>query len=95
MKERLCKANKMLYCLRRNVAYRVKTIVKLGLYKSIILPIVSYGLTCAHLTRGSIRDLEGFQKKSLKWVCGTQGRDLQYNEQLWFLNILPLPLLYN
>ena len=38
---------------RRNVAYRVKTVVKLGFFKFIILPIVSYDLTCVHRTRGS------------------------------------------
>ena len=77
---------------RRNVAYRVKTVVKLGFFKFIILPIVSYDLTCVHRTRGSFRDIEAFQKKSLKWVCGTPDKDLMYNEQLWPLIILRLPL---
>ena len=61
IKERLCRANKKFYCLPRNVAYRVKTVAKLGLYRFIILPVVSYDLTCAHLTRGIVRDFQSFQ----------------------------------
>ena len=71
----------------------MKTVINLGLHKSIIQPIVRYGLACAHLTRASIQDHEPFQKKSFKWVCGISGIDLKYNKQLWLLNILPLPLL--
>ena len=33
IEEHLCKADKTLYCLPRNVGYRVKTVVKLRLYK--------------------------------------------------------------
>ena len=67
-KKRLCKFKTNKNCLRRNVTYRVKIFVKLALYKSIILPIVSFGLICSNLTRGSNRSLEIFQKKSRKCV---------------------------
>ena len=38
IEERMKKANKALYMLKRNVATKVNTFVKLGLYKSLILP---------------------------------------------------------
>ena len=50
IEERIKKANKVLYMLKRNVATKVKTFVKLGLYKSTILPVLLYGFTC--LTAG-------------------------------------------
>ena len=44
------------------------------------------------MTGGSIRGLEALQKKSLKRVCGTRGKDQKHNEQLRQIHILPLPL---
>ena len=46
IEERLRKANKVLYLLRRNVAVKVQTLIKLGLYKSLILPVLLYGFAC-------------------------------------------------
>ena len=40
IEERLRKANKVLYLLRRNVAVQVKPLIKLGLNKSLILPVL-------------------------------------------------------
>ena len=37
IEERLRKANKVLYLLRRNVAVKVQTFVKLGLYQFVVL----------------------------------------------------------
>ena len=67
--ERLKKASRALYLLRRNVSPKVNVSVKLGLYKSILLPILLYGMNCVRLSRGSTRDLESFQKRALNWVC--------------------------
>ena len=55
--ERLKKANKLLYSLRRNVAYNVNTFVKLGLYKSILLPVLTYGCHCANFLRKDLQKL--------------------------------------
>ena len=65
--ERLKKANKLLYSLRRNLAYNVNTFVKLGLYKSMILPVLTYGCHCANFLRKDLQKLEFFQKKVVKW----------------------------
>ena len=43
---RLNKANRVLYLIRRNVAYAVKPFIKLGLYKSLVLPVLLYGINC-------------------------------------------------
>ena len=58
--DRLKIANKALYLLRRNVSPKVNVFVnvKLGLYKSILLPILLYGMNCVRLSPGSKRDLE-------------------------------------
>ena len=56
IEERMKKANKVLYMLKRNVATKVNTLVKLGLYESLILPVLLYGRT-------EIQILEKFQKR--------------------------------
>ena len=88
--ERLKKANKLLFSLRRNVAYKFNTFVKLGLYKSILLPVLTYGCHCANFLRKNLQKLEFFQKNVVKWICGK--RCQKYTDQLRMLNILPLPM---
>ena len=61
--ERLKKANKLLYSLRRNVAYNLNTSVKLGLYKSILLPVLTYGCHCANFLRKDLQKLDFFLSK--------------------------------
>ena len=56
--ERLKKANRALYLLRRNIPPKINVSVKLGLYKSILLPKLLYGMDCIRLSCGSTRDLE-------------------------------------
>ena len=57
IEERLRKANKVLYLLRRNVAVQVKPLIKLGLYKSLILPVLMYGWLHLHkpITKRAIK----------------------------------------
>ena len=43
IEERMKKANKVLYMLKRNAASKVNTFVKLGSYKFLILPLLLYG----------------------------------------------------
>ena len=88
--ERLKKANRALYLLRRNVSPKVNVSVKLGLYKSILLPILLYGMNCVRLSRGSTRDLESFQKRAFNWVCYES--NWSYLQPLRLLNLLQLPL---
>ena len=88
--KRLKKANKLLYSLRRNVAFNVNTFVKLGLYKSILLPVLTYGCHCVNFLRKDLQKLEFFQKKAAKWICGKHCQ--KYTDQLRMLKILPLPM---
>ena len=88
--ERLKKAHRAVYLLRRNVSPKFNVSVKLGLYKSILLPILLYGMNCVRLNRGSARDIVSFQKRALNWVCYESNRS--YLQQLRLFNVLPLPL---
>ena len=90
IEERLRKANKVLYLLRRNVSVKVQTRVKLGLYKSLILPVLLYGFACVFASRADLHLLENFQKKVVKWISGN--KTMSYLSQLKILNILPLPM---
>ena len=47
IEHRIEKAKKVFYCLRRNIAFNFKFSMKLGLYKSVILPVWPYGINCA------------------------------------------------
>ena len=42
----LNKANRVFYLIKRNVVYAVKPLIKLGLYKSLVLPLLLYGINC-------------------------------------------------
>ena len=46
---RLNKANRVLYLIRRNNAYAVKPFIKLKLYKSLVLPVLLYGINCTRI----------------------------------------------
>ena len=90
IEDRLRKANKVLYLLRRNVAVQViQPLIKLRLYKSLILPVLLYGFTCVNPSRSELQNLERFQREAVKWITGNKG--VNYISQLWLLNILPLP----
>ena len=86
------KANRVFYSLRRNVASKVNMRIKLGLYKSMILPVLMYGSSYCNLNRGDMRNLERFQRKVVSWI--TNSKTLSYIEQLRLSNLLPLPMYY-
>ena len=62
---RLKKAFNVLFSLRRNIAYIVKPNTKLSLYKSLVLPIVTYGRFCAKQSKATMDALERLQKGRL------------------------------
>ena len=86
------KANRVFYSLRRNVAFKDNMCIKLGLYKSMILPVLMSGYSCCNLNRGGMRNLERFQPKIVSWI--TISKTLSYIEQLRLSNLLPLPKSY-
>ena len=66
--------------------------VRLNFYKSILLSFLSFACCCFCLSRTSLKLLESFQKKVLKWVC----RDYfsTHKELLLKCNLLPVPMLF-
>ena len=88
--ERLRKANKVLHLIRKNVAVNVKAFIKLGLYKSLTLPILLFGFSCVSASRAELQFFERFQKKVVRWITCIKGSC--YGNQLRILNILPLPM---
>ena len=83
LSKKVAKANGVLYLLRRNVSQSVGARIKLGLYISLVLPILLYGIQCIDLSKASMIILEKLRKRALKWICGTG----KYGQQLRFLNI--------
>ena len=75
------KANKVFYCLRRNVAFNVNFSVKLGQYKSVIQPVLLYGLNCAYQSRTGQRKSKNFQSRVKKWVCGPHRGDYKERQR--------------
>ena len=92
LEERMKKANRVFYSLRRNVAFKVNMRIKLGLYKSMILPVLMYRSSCCNLNREDMRNLELFQRKVVSRI--TNSKTLSYIEQLRLSNLLPLPMYY-
>ena len=82
---RLNKANRVLHLIRRNVAYAVKPFNKLGLYKSLVLPVLLYGINCTTPSKSDLGNLEKLQRKAVRSITGRKN-------QLRLLNILPLPM---
>ena len=89
IENRLIMANKVLCSLRRTVEKEVKPFTKLGLYKSLVLPVLMYVLNCAQIRRTDMVKLEKFQK-AVTWILGSCHE--RYINQLMILNVLPLPM---
>ena len=77
IEEKRKKANKVFYMLKRKFAIKVNIFVKLGSYKSIILPALLYGFTFLIAGRTEIQILEKFQKEEVKWITGI--KDTKYS----------------
>ena len=86
---RLNKANRVLYLIRRNVAFAVKPFIKLELYKSLVLPVLLYGIICTTPSKSYLGNFEKLQRKAVRLITG---RNEPYENQLRLLNILPLPM---
>ena len=86
---RLNKANRVLYLIRRNVAYAVKPFIKVGLYKSLVLPVLLYGSNCTTPSKSDLGNLEKLLRKAVRSITG---QNEPYENQLRLLNILPLPM---
>ena len=82
----ITKANKVLSMLKRN-SPNIPAYTKLNLYKSMVLPILTYASPCVELNVECMGMLESVQKRLFRWIC----RDLNYRQALITFNVLPLP----
>ena len=80
------KANSVFYLLKRNVFYKLQAPCKLRLYKSLLLPVLTYRFYCAALSRTDMKSLEKFQKSIVQWIFGSKVSN--YINQLRLLNLL-------
>ena len=85
----LNKANRVLYLIRRIVAYAIKHFIKLGFYKSLVLPVLLNGINCTTPSKSDLGNLEKHQRKAVMWITV---RNEPYENQLRLLKILPLPM---
>ena len=85
--DKLSKANRSFYAVRRN-SYGLSPKAKINIYKTIILPVITYASTCWYANISSLKKIESYQKKVLRWTVG----GMSYSDGLVEANILPLSL---
>ena len=90
LESRLAKANRTFGFLKRNLSKNVETRVKNCAYKSLFLLLITFASGSCHPSRGSMRLMECFQKRALKWITGY--RNASYFKNMVFLRLLPIPM---
>ena len=83
------KLYEVLFSLWLNVAYNDETLIKLSLYKSLVLPTVTCGLSGAKLSEGTMNAVEMLRKIVVKWIIG---KYTGYANNSSPLNTLLLPI---
>ena len=83
------KAVRSLFLIKRNVSWKTSETSKKSLYKSYIVPIVSYGAVLWKASKTDLRHTESVQEKAVRWITG---RRESYKETLLRLKLLPLSL---
>ena len=83
--DKIKKANKILYFIRRNTAANTKTSSKLNLFKTMIMPMLSYA-------RSTSRSLDNLQKRVLRWAFNDKSAN--YHFFLEKANILPIHMYF-
>ncbi len=85
---RLAKANRTFGLLMRNLLQNMARRAKNCAYKSLILPLITFTSSTWHPSRRSMRLMESFQKRVLKWI--TDYGNASYLEKLILPRILSL-----
>ena len=89
--ERRCeKAIKVFFTIKRNIAKSTSWIAKKNLYRSYVVPIISYGAILWKPNKSEFKMIENLHKKASKWILGTNRLD--YKDRLKRYSILPLSL---
>ena len=87
----LRKANQKLAYLKRSIPSETKLSVKCNLVKTYIISILFYGSNVWYASKTIVRQMEGLQRKSLKWIQSkSHFTDKEYNDCLRSVNLLPI-----
>ena len=82
------KADSVFYLLKKNFSYKTQATCKLGLYKSLLVPVLTYGFYCTALSRADMKCLEKFHRRVVQWI--TCSKVSSCISQLRLLNLLPV-----
>lgn len=93
IKEAVRKANSVLFLIKRNCSATLPVKHKLNMYKSMVIPVISYGSSVWYANKSNWKILEGVQRHATRWILG-YNNDLSYSERLLKLNLLPLSLYF-
>ena len=85
VRNRIAKAMKLFYLVRRNTSCRIYMKTKVHLYRAIISPTLMFASECWELKRNENQILERFNKKVMKWMTNRNC----YKEAIVQSNILP------
>ena len=89
--ERRCeKTRKAFFTIKRNIANGTPWTTRKNLYRSYIVPILSYGAVLWKPGKTDLKSIESIQMKASKWILRTS--QLEYKERLRRSNLLPLAL---
>ena len=89
--DRIKKANKTFYSVHRNV-FDLNYDAKLAVFKSSQLPKITFAASSISLSRASMKKLESFQKRVLKWIAADYHSC--YCSLMLKRNVLPLPMFW-
>ena len=81
---------KAFFTIKRNIANGTPWTTRKNLYRSYIVPILSYGAVLWKPSKTDLRAIESIQMKASKWIVRTS--QLEYKERLRRINLLPLAL---
>ena len=81
---------KAFFTIKRNIANGTPWTTRRNLYRTYIVPILSYGAVLWKPSKTDLKSIESIQMKASKWILGTS--PLEYKERLSRINLLPLAL---
>ena len=90
VENRTTKALKCFYMIKRSTLNTTAWQTKKAIYRSYIVPIVSYGAILFKARKTDLRIIENVQKRAVKWIFNRKDND--YKTSLQILNLLPLSL---
>ena len=89
----LIKANRTLQLLKRNFCFVRDTKIRLFLFKTYIVPVVSYCSCVIHLSKTNLSHLDKFQLRCLRWIYSDYTSN--YHSLLELSKLLPAGYFYD